>query len=336
MLSNEHLRAPLRLSALAVLLAACGASATTVDHDTTVNAVEVSEAEPEAQPTDYLPADTFALLTIDVTRLRASPYYPAVVEALKGADEIPAEEEEQIHALVERTSKLWLAGVPDDDGTGADVGVVLIEGDYEPGQAEAALRGMMPSSAELREIEIAGHRVLDGGRGMLAEIDARHWLLGPSERVRPLLESPPGAFEAQNDAAWIEARQWLQRPDAGVTFIATGGPALHYELDRETPMDAATAESTRAVALSFDADEGVTLEAVALMSDPAVATEVIAWVQRQIDDLGQSMIAGMLGLGPVLQSVVAQAEGAKAGVRVQIPDAEIRRLLGLLPNLMAQ
>jgi hypothetical protein len=118
--------------------------------------------------------------------------------------------------------------------------------------------------------------------------------------------------------------------------VALGGPALHYELQRETPMDAATAESTRAVAFGLDASDGVALEAMGLMSDPAVAAQVISYVQRQLDELGQSMVAGMLGLGPILQGVVARADGAEAGVRLHVADAEVRRLLGLVPNLLNQ
>jgi len=329
-------RALLGSSAFLVLLAACGGGTATTSTETTADAVDVAPAPPQLQPTDYLPADTFSVLAVDVTRLRSSPYYPTVVEAFKSTDEMSPEEEEMLHALVERTSKVWAVGVPDDDGTGADMGVILIEGDYEPGQPEAALRMVMPNRYELEQIEIAGHRVFTGGGGMLGEIDARHWLLGPPERVQPLLENPPGAFPAQSDPAWAEAQQWLQRPQAGVTFLGLGGPALHYELERETPMDAQTAQSTRAVAFSLDADNGVTVEAMGLMDDPVVAAEVIQWVQQQLDALGQSMVAGMLGLGPILQAVVAQAEGTVAGIRLQIPDAEIRRLLGLLPNLMSQ
>lgn len=324
-------------SALVLLLAACGGGATaTAGNDTTADAVDVAAVPPPPEPTDYLPADTFAVLTIDVARLRSSPYYPTVVEAIKSTDEMSPEEEEMVHALVERTSKVWAVGIPDDDGTGADLGVILVEGDYEPGQPEAALRAVVAYPDRLQEMEIAGHHVIAEQNGMLAQIDGRHWLMGPSERVRALLENPPGAFPAQNDPAWVEAEQWLQEPSAGVTFVALGGPALHDELRRETPMDAATSESTRAVAFGLDASDGVALEAVGVMSDPAVAGQVISYVQEQVDAFGQSMIAGMLGLGPILQGVVAQAEGAKAGIRLRIADAEVQRLLGLVPNLLNQ
>ncbi len=323
-------------SLLFAFLGACGGSATATVHSDTADAVDVAEAAPAPEPTDYLPADTFALLTIDVARLRASPYYPTVVEAIKSTDEMSAEEEEILHGLVERTSTVWAVGIPDDDGTGADLGVILVEGDYEPGQPEAALRAVVPNADRLQEMEIAGHRVLADGNGMLAEIDGRHWLIGPPERVRPLLENPPGPFPAQNDPAWIEAQQWLQEPNAGVSFVALGGPALHWELDHGSPMDGSTAESTRAIAFGLDAPDGVALEAMGLMSDPAVASQVITYVQRQLDELGQSMVAGMLGLGPILQGVVAQAEGAEAGVRLHIADPEVRRLLGLVPNLLNQ
>ncbi|MBO6938730.1 MAG: hypothetical protein JJ863_27425 [Deltaproteobacteria bacterium] len=327
-----------RLGACALfvmLLAACGGG-TANTSGTTADAIDVAPVPPEPQATDYLPADTFAVLTLDVTRLRSSPYYPTVVEAFKSTDEMSAEEEELLHGLVERTSTVWAAVIPDDDGTGADLGVILVEGDYDPGQPEAALRSVVPNPDQLQPIEIAGHRALSGDGGTLAEIDARHWIIGPPERVRALLENPPGGFAAQNDPAWAEAQQWLQRPDAGITFVALGGPALHYELERESPMDAQTAASTRAVAFSLDADDGVSVEAMGLMGDHDVAAQVIQWVQRQIDQLGQSMVAGMLGLGPILQGIVAQAEGTVAGIRLNVPDAEVRRLLGLLPNLMNQ
>ncbi len=332
---DQTIRRALGASAFLVL-AACGGGTANTSTETTADAVDVAPAPPELQATDYLPADTFAVLTIDVTRLRASPYYPTVVEAFKSTDEMSAEEEELLHGLVERTSKIWAVGIPDDDGTGADLGVIMVEGDYEPGQPEAALQAIVPNPGQLQQIEIAGHHALSGDGGTLAEIDARHWLVGPPERVRALLESPPGGFAAQNDPAWAEAQQWLQRPQAGITFVALGGPALHWELERESPMDAQTAASTRAVAFALDAEDGVSVEAMGLMGDPGVAAQVIQYVQRQIDELGQSMVAGMLGLGPILQGIVAQAEGTVAGIRLNIADAEVRRLLGLLPNLMNQ
>jgi len=335
LLSRNHPHA-LSVSVVLSLLAACGGANGAASEETTAAAVDVAPVPPPPEPTDYLPADTFAMLTVDVARLRASPYYPPVVEALKSSDEMSAEEEEMLHSLIERTSTIWAVGIPDDDGTGADLGVILVEGDYEPGQPEAALRAVMRNPDRLTETEVAGHRVLGDSNGALAQLDGRHWLIGPPERVRPLLENPPGAFPAQNDPAWVEAQQWLEEPNAGVTFLALGGPALHYELQRETPMDAATAESTRAVAFGLDAADGVAIEAMGLMSDPAVASQVIDYLEAQIGAFSQSMVAGMLGLGPILRGIVAQADGAEAGVRLHIPDAEVRRLLGLVPNLLDQ
>ena len=318
------------------LLAACGGSATVASTETTADAVDIQPPAPEPEATDYLPADTYLLVTVDVARLRSSPYYPMVVETLKATDEIGAAEEEALHSMVERTSRMWFAGVPNTGGRGGDLGCILFEGDYEPGQPEAALRALVPDNADFVETEIAGHAVIEGQGGMLAQLGGRAWIMGEPARVRAVLQSPPGGFAAMADPAWSEARQWLQQPEAAVQMVALGTTALHHDLSRNSPLDPAAPSHIRSVAGALDVSDGMAVEVMALTDDGAVAAGMAQWARDTVGQLRQNMIVSMLSLGPVLDGIDARAEGMTAGVRVRVADGEVRRLLGMLPNMLAQ
>ena len=327
------------LGFISLLLAACGASAdVSVATGSAADSVTIAPPPAALEPMDYLPAETYALLTVDVGRLRSSPYYPAVVEALKSTDEMPPEEEEVLHQLLERTEKAWLAVVPHGTRQGGDVGCILFEGQYDRGQIESALQALLtPSEREqLHEVDVAGHRGLESGSGMVVELDDQHWLMGPPQRVRALVQSPPGGITAMADPAWEEAEGWLRRPQAGIGLVALGTPQLQHDLTQTAPMSEATAAHVRAAALSFDAADGMDAEGMILMDDPAVAEQVVAWLQAQLEQFAGSVAAGMLGLGPILETVEIRTEGPVAGARAHAPDSEVQRLLGLVPALLTQ
>ncbi len=317
------------------LLAACGGSATVASTETTADAVAIEAPAPEPDPTAYLPADTYLLVEVDVARLRTSPYYPMVVEALKATDEIDAQREDLLHTLAERTSRIWFAGVPTAPGRGGDLGCIIVQGDYDPGQPEAALRQMVPNPEDLQQTEVAGHMALESRGGMMAQLTERAWIIGPPDRVKPLLLDPPGNFAAASDPAWAQARQWLPA-DAGITLVALGTDALRYDMAHESPMDDATAAHLRAAGVAFDAADGLDVAGMVLMDDGAVAESVVQWVDATLAQLAQNMIVSMLSLGPILESVDARAEGTVAGARLHVADGEVRRLLGMLPNMLAQ
>ena len=313
---------------------ACGGSANVSSAETTANAVDVQPAAPTVAPTDYLPSDTYLTVDVDVARLRASPHYESLLDVAKSMEEVEEAKAAALETFIENTSHVVVTGVPRTSGNGGDVGVMLFEGDYEPGQPEATLRILVRSPQELRESQLAGHHVIDAGSGMLAQIDERHWLLGPSDQVKNLIQTPPGAFSAQQDPAWREAEGWLQRPRAAVTLRALGTPSLRADLTRDSPMDAASSRSVRAAAASFDLEQDAFVEAMFLMDDPAVAANVVQSLQSMINALGQNVFVRMMGLSRVLETVTLAAEGTAAGGRAQIPEDEVRRLLGLVPNAL--
>ncbi len=348
-LTNEWTGMRARVHAASWMLLAgvlgCGGG-TQVEGETTP--VEVQHVEVAAAPTpiEVLHPDSFALIEVDVARARNSPYYPIVWPWIVGLIEDEARDEaprliEALNQAIQDVDRVYASFVPRNSGS-YDLGSVVVEGRFEPGEVEGWLRSAVPPerAARLTPTQIGNYRGFSMGdetsasSGALIEVSPSIWVLGP----RSALEAPlanPAAPAAFSDASFLEARTRLSIAQPMATCVVLGTEEGKRLLRRDSPLER-QAESARSAAVSVDATSGVQLDSIALFDSPEPASVLVGRLSELRNEAANSMpIRMMPRVSSAIESIAIQQDASDVGVAFQMPDAELRPLLETLGGFIS-
>lgn len=330
------------LGGLAALLAvaACGGGTTTVQEETTTPVdVHHAEAAPRPSATSLLPADSFAVVEIDVARGRNSAYFDMVREWVVYLiqEEEPRDAERIIQTLdqaVQDIDRVWASFVPRGQSR-YDLGAIVFEGRFQPGEVEGWLQQIMPDHVreDLHEIEMGAYRGWQARDGALVQIDEGLYVLGPPDRIQGAVTAPaePAAF---SNADFLAAQQQLNVASPIVRVTVLGTPAGRHMLRYDSPLEAA-GERASAAALAIDASSGAEVHALAMLDTPETAAGWAANLTRMRDEATRQMpLAMMPRLVAAMNAVQIQAQGTQAVVDFRISDADLRPLLETLDGFL--
>lgn len=319
------------LSLLVLLLAACGGGQS--DSRTLVDPVDVSTAPPPPRAlTDYLPASTEALITVDVARVLQSPYYPTARQLAI------SEVDQQINTaallrLVEGTTTIHLAIGPYRGRT--DVFGLVLESTLSTEAFVGEVRAL--ANGTLQEVSIGGMNAYEIDGTTFVDLSDGRWFVGPNDNVSSV--GTPAALPLIGSPEYVEARALLTNQTPMAIFI--GGPPDEVRRDvvRETGLPAESAEQIIAVAASIDAMGPVNVEGYLTTDAPAVAHEAAEFARAQISEASSMMQLRLLGVASIIERVEVVETSRVAGARLSVTEEEIRgflegplgQLIGLTP-----
>lgn len=312
----------------AAVLFACGGSASSEMQVASPVDVSTPPPAPEAL-TDYLPPETTALVTVDVARLRSSPYYPTIRRFVESASDSDAQVSQGVHELMESTRVVHIAAGPKNGRM--DVLGVVFEGSYAEGQVRRVLTSMA-SNQTLTEGTVAGFPATIGGDAVLVDLGNGRWFFGPQTGTSAL--SAPRAPEAMRSPGYVAAAARLTTPAPIARFVALGDPALARELARNSPLDATSAARVQGVALAVDATNGIQAEGYMVTDGADLAAQVAQFVRGQVNQAVGTMELRVIGVSAILERTQVVEDGPVVGASLSVTDAEVRDLIDRLGGLI--
>lgn len=318
---------------LLALALACGGSDEPEDATEvgTAGAEEVI-APPPLDPLALLPAESLGVTTIDLGRLRASPYYatfhgwldllPDLTHAQREAAERALANAEIAHiATVDRpcSSKCWT------------LGSVYVAGPMDPATANATLQQFVRGD-RFAPREVAGLPAFGDAQGAMVTVEDGKYLLGPTQYIEPPLRQARRPH-AESNAAVASALAALGS-ESTLRGWVVGDATTRAVLARETPFSTDVTELMQGAAFRVDLANGLILEVVATATDPNAAAALSAALRREVDALTGSLPARAMGLGVLGTSTQIAVEGASVRATLRLDDAQFRSLLGRADSLL--
>lgn len=260
---------------------------------------------------ELVPADSTAIVAVDLDRLRSSPYHAAFFRWLEQsgglADHAPALTAAGID-LRKDLSRIVVAG---DLSGGGDRAVILIQGRFRPQRvaAQARKQGV--------ERKHAGVSYFEGTDASAALVGTILVLAPDAARVRAVIDLSRGKGRAAlGDRRLGPLVRGLDRSRDAWMVVA---PATS---DREELARVFKLEGVVAVAASVDLRRGMTLAVRMSAADAAVA-------RRLADMLGQGkrLLARDKRVGKLARKLAVSREGRSVDLSLDLTDAELRQLL---------
>ena len=311
---------------------ACGGAQTNVQE--TVPVVE-PEPEPPFDPLAYLPGDTIATVRVHVPRITASPYFSIVSQWFVelGPQELDASEQ-MLLDMLQRGDVFWVAMVPHRSRSDqADLGAILISGDYTTESLINAVKQLAGNDATLQHSEIQGLPAFGNAEGTLVELSPEWWMVGPTVRVSNMVQQPsrPAVL---SESAWSKVENRLDMPDPAIRFTGSGTSSTHAMLSSSMPLPAELVSQLLAASIGIEMANGVQITSTMEARDAQGAQQVAAWLQSQADQYLNGMAIRLMGLGNLHQSLSIAVDGQDVQVRINISDDDVRTLLSRLRLLL--
>ncbi|MFW6066725.1 MAG: hypothetical protein ACOC97_00185 [Myxococcota bacterium] len=302
-----------------------------------VAAGEEPAPPPVPEPLRLLPSDAFAVVEIDMDRLRASDYHDRVATWLLGQLSPHPERREVGRDVLSRTRRIVIGVLP-PGADGADPeAVVAARGDYDP---ELLARFMQQAGNPVAEVHtIAGHRVYVEKDVWAAEIPGPTWVFASAGWIRALLEKTAPGMEDPSPLDRDELRAMAHRVgfgEAPVTAVAEVLPEVRAELGDGRWLARETGQALREAGLRLELDDGATARVIVQTDDRASAQRLATRVGELIRWGGANVFVSMLGLRPVFEATEIRAEGSTAVLTVHLEDVQVRRLLARLEAMAGQ
>lgn len=283
----------------------------------------------------YLPGDTFGVVELQLGAVRSSPYYEPMRALLASASERGGADglSEVLPELLQRLDGVTIAfGAL--DGNPAELTGVILRGSFTVEEATRWMSRLDQGGDEPAEsLVIAGRPALAKREGLLVQIDATTWILGPRAHLARRVEAPsmPAAL---SDPAYLDAasRSSIGAPALRLTALAV--PPMQDVVASEWGLDPAQAAHLRAIGATVGVSDGIDAEAHVLTSDASLAAAIVQRVTMQRDALSSQPPVRMLGLGNILDSARLDQAGTDASLRIQVPDGTVRMVLGMLQGFL--
>lgn len=322
------------LALVLVSALACGGSEEPDDDATEVGTAGAEEvaAPPPLDPLALLPVDSLSVTTIDIGRLRTSPYYPTLhgwldllpdlTPTQRQAAESALESAEIAHvATVDRpcSSKCWT------------LGSIFVATSMDPATANATLQQFVRGET-FAPREVAGLPAFGNSAGAMVTVESGKYLLGQTEYIEPPLRQAQRP-RAESNAAVAGAVQRLGA-ESTLRGWVVGNATTQTVLARETPFSQDVTSLAQGAAYRVDLADGLILEAVVTTSDPESAARLSNALRREVDSLTGSLPARAMGLGVLGTSTQIAVEGAQVRATLRLTDAQLRPLLNRADNML--
>jgi hypothetical protein len=303
----------------------------------------VAEPEPLAGA-ELLPEDVFLVLKVDFVRLRESSNWDVIETILMSVEENAAQ---AIPALGNGELRRWVSlsdrahvGLAASNGPEPDT-LVVVEGRFSTQEATTALGGFEGAPTNLRAQPGAGLPtfVTDTPPAEVVVVQNGLGVGATSGRASEMVQkhesrSGRGPFEAQPEMAAVANRVNFERDAIGVAAVFTpeAKAAFGPRLDARAR---AVLDVAEAGALRIGLQEGVDALAIVTTTDPAVAQQTVAELERQRANLSRIPFVGLLGLDPILDGIGTSADGGDIRLSLRASHEDTRNILGRASGFVA-
>jgi hypothetical protein len=316
------------LGAALAAMAATGCAEAPPPLPTSLGATPAARTAPDdGDAWNLVPATATSLADVDLVALRASPWSRALVTG--GFAEDRDERLRQLgYDVFNDADRVVVAAL---DVAGAPKQIVVVAGRFDAEKIARAFLSSTPGAAATRWRDC---RIWEGGGRSLA-------LVG-----RTLVQGAPDTVRAAVDAAWgivPDARDGplgtLARGEDAVARPAAITLAVIVTDDVRARADGIVElpPGLSRLAARLDLGADLELDAQAILGDGAQATAAARAWSGAVRDLRQQRMLRVMGLGPVVDGVTLQAEGARVHGRLHVAadqrEALSERLLFLLQTI---
>ncbi len=321
-----------RLS-IVLALVACGSTQET--GDTTPEPVDVAEVEAPRplDPLSVLPRATISVVTVDIARLRTSPYYPTVHGWLDLLPDMTPERRQALETVITTTDRAMFAMVSRGDRS-AELGAIYFEGRFAEGQIGDLLRTIAapPQAERFQEVQIGDYSGVGDDDAAVLQLEDGKYIMGPHQYIRESLQSPqrPASLSDANVAALEQAlgatpaaiRGWVQLDASAQRLLA-----------RESDLPAELVEQLLAGAFVVDFADGATAEALGQTTSPQVAAQLAEVLQAEVDRYTTGLPARAAGLHLLNEGMTVAPDAERVRLNFAMSNEDTTALLSRLDNL---
>lgn len=325
----------LALCLMLALALACGGGTETQDAENigTTGDEEAIEAPPPLDPLTLLPADSLSVTTVDVERLRTSPYYSTIHGWLDLIEELSPTQREAVDTALNNTQLAHVSVVDRPCGSHCwTLASVYLGSSLEPSAANATLQ-QLAEGEQFAPREVAGHPAFGDGQGALIAVEPGKYLVGPHRYTEPALQQPQRPRHEANDAV-AAAVQALAGTQSTIMGWVIGDETTQALLARETPFSSALTALVRGAAYRVDMANGLIVDVVATTADANAAATFSDGVRREIDALTSGLAARAMGISVLGEATQVSAQGDQVRVTLQLSDEQLRPLLSRADSLL--
>lgn len=291
---------------------------------------------PAPDPLRLVPDDAFAVVDVELDRLRRSPYYERVVRWWLSQTRLDPDRQRVARDVLERTHRVVLGvlrpGTPGEDPEW----VVVTRGDYHDGELAKVMRHTGPVS-EVQTIE--GRPVYVESDVWAAEVAGPTWVFANAGWVRGLLERTDPALSGTSPLDHEPMRAMAERVGFGhdmITAVAEVPPEIRDRLGDDRWLSRDTGQALRYAGARLRLDSGADLEVVVQTTDERSGARLSGRLVELLEWGGRNVLVSMLGLGPVFQGTKVRPDRDAAIVSVQLDDVQVRSLLARLEAMAGQ
>lgn len=321
-------------------LAACGGSAPEAVEPAGTAAVVAVEASAPPAPLSLLPADTFAVLRLDLERLRQSPYWPTIDGWLDDAEASAAEAGQPMDTLralrdtLNRATVLVVGFIPPAEPSAQPEPVVVARGRFDGDALAAFVRDPRDPQTPVRTEQRRGFEVFVGPRTSGAQIGEHTWLIGSAPHLDAMLgrvQADGGPLASDRLRAMAER---VELSTATGAFAMEVLPEIRGQMRRRMMGPAAGAEEAAALGARIELSSGIDLLVLAEMQGEAAAAQLAQRAEGFLDGMASSMVVRAMGVSPVFQGTSVTTAGATAQLTTRLDDATTRDLLDRLGSFV--
>ncbi|MEM1415907.1 MAG: hypothetical protein AAGH15_13450 [Myxococcota bacterium] len=279
-------------------------------------------APPPFDPMAFLPAETFALVRLDVSRIIASPYFEWAQEIIDREAQDEPEKTEAFLALVRSMPTAYVALVPGEYEP--ELGLVLFQTTL-PGPEFHRHFVTLTDEEDIVPTTVGGLEAYGDDQGTFVHLEDTWWAVGETEKMPGYVMSP-GRAPALADPRWTHAHERVALPAPMVDALVLGTEAGRRML-LDSPLGP-DAQKVEALALEIDATNGVQAHFVLMANEPELPQRLVGLVNAQIQE-GMERIPPFIPVRDILNRTTVVAEGNDFVFEIDVPDETVRQVYGM-------
>ncbi len=340
---------------------ACGGSASSVGGTTPVAHAEVVQRQ--AEPIDYLPADSFIVAQLNLNRLRSSPYIDFVnrwLELLRSSSAQSGTDArstyEKLLSIYRGADSVFVGVAAFEQGAGSRISqgegghapprmVLVLHGSFAEGELESFLRDPPGHGHENNRVETRdGHLIVQAGRRDNVRVllaDANTVVLAVDVGIEGALAVANGAepqLRPDSPMRALARQSGLGRHVLDVSVLAT--PEARRALteraagNENDALIAAFAETLQNVTGSVALADGIQIGARIQTSNRLSAIAITQQINSKIEQAANQPGLALMGLAEPVRAARARVDGTASVVELSLDDGRTRALLERLNSLL--
>lgn len=308
----------------AFALFGCGGPGAAVEGESTTSAASSRPAW-ERTPIALLPRDAFLVAHIDGARVRRSPYFPFLENALRQASHDGRDSEGRaLMSLLGSTDDLWVAVRSSSPESESVESTLVFRG---PG-VDAGMRLLI--TPDMRH-ETKGRAEIWQARGndVLVRLDAKTWVALIDGGLPGLLARADGSAPGDplGDA---RLRTTADRVgfSSGAPIAIVAHPPQHVRASfAREGFPASLLGDAEYIGARLDPSNGLVVDVTADMSSADAAARADDALHGILSSYASNPMVALMGLSDILRRIEVRSTGARIDVRASTTDEETRSLL---------